>query len=183
MPMSKNSDCNHLVGPSGGLVRSRQPIDSPVFPKKSVAGQNSVIDALHDKQQRNSQDGIKFLGLVGTLQSNSRGVGDDQLTDCHISRCLTRPQFVSGPENGCQSISACIEDIVKTGSLPTTNHTLQNLRAILNSFDVSRAEDEKVGVIVDKDTASSSIELRLGQPKQQSQKLYSQEQMIHYGVL
>ncbi|CAK7353818.1 unnamed protein product [Dovyalis caffra] len=209
LSLSKNSDCNHLGGSSGSLVRCGQPIDGVVFSKNPLTDKNSnvnsVIDAL-DKQKRNGQGGNKFLGLVGTLQSNVHGVGYNaplSVTDSTISRCSTIPAFVGkGPENGCQSISAYIDNILKSGSFSTTNSVLQNARAPFRCSDVSRAKDEKDCVIIDKDTASSSIELRLGQPHQQSQssgipslssvrpqscnilvnsqKPISREQMIHY---
>ncbi|KAJ6373189.1 hypothetical protein OIU76_027512 [Salix suchowensis] len=209
LPLSKHPDCNHLVGSSEGLVRSGQPIDSVVFPKNPLTdhnlNHNSVIDVL-DKQKRNGQGGNNFLGLAGTLHSNLHGVGNNTphgMMDNTISRCTTMPTFVGkGPENGTQSISAHIDNIMKSGSFSTANSALQNARALFRCSDVSRAKDEKDCVIVDKDAASSSIELRLGQPNEQnwssgnqvlsavgppscnflmnSLKPSSREQMIHY---
>ena len=193
-------------------MRSGQPIDSVVFPKNPLTdhnlNHNSVIDVL-DKQKRNGQGGNNFLGLASTLHSNLHGVGNNTphgMMDNTISRCTTMPTFVGkGPENGSQSISAHIDNIMKSGSFSTTNSALQNARALFRCSDVSRAKDEKDCVIVDKDAASSSIELRLGQPNEQnwssgnqvlsavgppscnflmnSHKPSSREQMIHYGVL
>lgn len=209
LPLSKHSDCNHLVGSSEGLVRSGQPIDSVVFPKNPLTdynlNQNPVFDVL-DKQKRNGQGGNNFLGLAGTLLSNLHGVGNNTphgVTDSTISRCTIMPTFVGkGPENGSQSISAYIDNIVKSGSFSTTNSALQNARTLFRCSDVSRAKDEKHCVIIDKDAASSSIELRLGQPNEQnwssgnpvlsavgppscnslvnSHKPSTREQMIHY---
>ncbi|KAJ6434877.1 hypothetical protein OIU84_000175 [Salix udensis] len=205
LPLSKHPDCNNLVGSSEGLVRSGQPIDSVVFPKNPLTdhnlNHNSVIDVL-DKQKRNGQGGNNFLGLAGTLHSNLHGVGNNTphgMMDNTISRCTTMPK---GPENGTQSISAHIDNIMKSGSFSTTNSALQNARALFRCSDVSRAKYEKDCVIVDKDAASSSIELRLGQPNEQnwssgnqvlsavgppscnflvnSLKPSSREQMIHY---
>ncbi|KAF9662092.1 hypothetical protein SADUNF_Sadunf18G0017400 [Salix dunnii] len=209
LPLSKHHDCNHLVGSSEGLVRSGQPIDSVVFPKNPLTdhnlNHNSVIDVL-DKQKRNGQGGNNFLGLAGTLHSNLHGVGNNTphgMMDSTISRCTIMPTFVGkGPENGSQSISAHVDNIMKSGSFSTTNSVLQNARSLFRCSDVSRAKDKKDCVIIDKDAASSSIELRLGQPNEQnwssgnqvlsavrppscnflmnSHQPSSREQMIHY---
>ncbi|XP_058002089.1 uncharacterized protein LOC110654006 isoform X2 [Hevea brasiliensis] len=198
--MPKNSDCSNLVVPSGGLVRSGQPLGD-VFPKNFLAEQNSVVDALCDKQQRNGQDGNLFYlrGLVATSQNSSSGVEDNHVTDCFISRCSTAPKFTGrGPENVCKS--TYIDSIGNSASLATAHRTLQNHRNLVKNSDVSSGKGAWVGAIMDKD-ASSSMELKLGQPYQQnqssgnsvlpvigqqfhntlvnSQKPFPQEQMIH----
>ncbi|KAG8656831.1 hypothetical protein MANES_03G012400v8 [Manihot esculenta] len=158
--MLKNSASNNLW--------SGQPLGD-VFPKNFLAGQNLVIDSLCDKQQRNSQDGNKFYlrGLVANLQNSTCGVGDNHVNDYSISRCSTAPKFAGGePENMCQSMY--IDSIVKTGSLATTHPSLQNCRNLVKDSDVSCSKDARVGAITEKD-ASSSVELKLGQPYQQNQ--------------
>ncbi|XP_020536500.2 uncharacterized protein LOC105637593 isoform X1 [Jatropha curcas] len=165
----KNSDCSNLVGASGGSVRSGQSLGD-VFPANFLADHNSVIDALHDKQQRNGQDSNKFYlkGLVASSQSNSCSVGDNHMTDCSISRCMTMPELAGrGPENISQSIY--IDAVLKSRSLAAMNQTLQNHRITVNDSDVSRSRDARGGTNMDKDASSSGIELKLGQPYQQSQ--------------
>eukprot|EP00257_Ricinus_communis_P025810 XP_025013224.1 uncharacterized protein LOC8280110 isoform X2 [Ricinus communis] len=167
--MPKKTACINLVAPSEALARSGRPLSDAVV-KNFLADQNPVIDALHDEQQRNGQDGNKFYlkGLVGTSLSNSCSVGDNHVTDCSISRCSTMPNFAGrGPENVCQSMY--IDAILKSGSLATAHPALQNCRALVKSSDVGRGKDAQDGATMEKDGSPSSIELKLGQPYQHGQ--------------
>ncbi|KAK9280332.1 hypothetical protein L1049_014020 [Liquidambar formosana] len=171
--MSTNSDLSHLVHSSGGLVRSGQTWDNAALPKNQVTTQNLVNDVLHNKQQRNGQDSFNLLlkGLTGTSQSNLKAVEDNQMIECPMSRCSTMSKLVSGggPDNGCQSISAYIDSISKSGNSFISHPTLQNLRTLGKDSNVRRSNNSKEGGVVDRDAVSSNIELRLGQPNQQSQ--------------
>ncbi|XP_050231577.1 uncharacterized protein LOC126680492 isoform X2 [Mercurialis annua] len=165
--MPKSSDGIGLLSSSEGLARSKRPL-SNVVPKNFLADPNSVIEALHDKQSRNGQVGNQFhlKGLVGTSQSNSCSVGDAHVTD--ISSCSIMTNVAGrGPDISCQSMY--IDAIIKNRSLATTHTTLQNCKSAARSSDVVGDKEALNGAIMDKDATFSRIELKLGQPFQQSQ--------------
>ncbi|KAE8056326.1 hypothetical protein FH972_013108 [Carpinus fangiana] len=89
--LCKSSDASHRVGSSGGLVRSRQPLDHVHFPKNPHTDQKSLIDALQNEKQRNFQDVDNFLlkSSVGTSWRNLHAAVDNQMMECPISRCST----------------------------------------------------------------------------------------------
>ncbi|KAF2287250.1 hypothetical protein GH714_039444 [Hevea brasiliensis] len=170
---------------TASLVKSGVPISN--MPKNSDCS-NLVVPS-----------GGLVRGLVATSQNSSSGVEDNHVTDCFISRCSTVPKFTGrGPENVCKS--TYIDSIGNSASLATAHRTLQNHRNLVKNSDVSSGKGAWVGAIMDKD-ASSSMELKLGQPYQQnqssgnsvlpvigqqfhntlvnSQKPFPQEQMIH----
>ncbi|KAJ8751794.1 hypothetical protein K2173_025981 [Erythroxylum novogranatense] len=171
--MLKNSGRNHLLGPSGGLVRLGWPLDNIDFLKSSPADQNSVVDALQNKQLRDVQHGNKLFpeGLVGIVQNSPLMMGDEKVSDHPVANYSTIPEF-SG-----------------------THPTLQDLRTPFQSSYISRSKDGKTGVALKTDATTSSIELRLGQPYQQIQSAgnpalpvnmlvhsrnpFSQKQMTH----
>jgi hypothetical protein len=170
--MCKSSDLSHLVSSSGGLVRSGQPLDHVLYPKNSHTDQDLLFDALQNKKQRNIQDvdNVLFKSLNGTSWRNLHAVVDNQIMELPVSRCST-PQklFGSGLDNGCQSIAAYVDFIMKNGNSSISQSTLQNLRDLGKDSDVSRSKNAKDSVIVGRDATSSNIELRLGQPYQPSQ--------------
>ncbi|XP_059459428.1 uncharacterized protein LOC132188988 isoform X4 [Corylus avellana] len=169
--LCKSSDASHRVGSTGGLVRSRQPLDHVHFPKNPHTDQKLLIDALQNEKQRNFQDVDNFLlkSSVGTSWRNLHAAVDNQMMECPISRCSTTQKFVgTGVDNGCQSISAYIDGIMKNGNPSTSFSTLQNVKDPSKDSDVSKTKNEKDSVIVGRDATSSNIELRLGQPYQPS---------------
>ncbi|KAA8525531.1 hypothetical protein F0562_007386 [Nyssa sinensis] len=173
--MSKNSDAPNLNNTSGAFVGSGQSWNNVVIPKNPHTGQKLVNEVIHNEKQRNAQDSCNFLfkGLTGTSQSNLHPRADNQIVECPISGCSTMSKLagIRGPDNGCQSISAYIDSISKSGNLITSHPNLQNSETPGKDFDFSRFSNSKEGDIVDRDTVPSNIELRLGQPSQQTRTL------------
>lgn len=168
--MPNNSDLAKLVGSSGSV--SGQRLDNVAFPKNPHTDQNSMIHMLHEKEQRYGQGDNNHLlkGLINTLQGNLQAVADNQKMECPISRCSTSSKFVDrGPDSGFHSISAYIDSVVKSRNASFTHPISQNSRILGKSYDVSKIKNSCDGVTADKVAVSSNIELRLGQPYQQSQ--------------
>jgi hypothetical protein len=169
--LCKSSDLSHRVGSSGGLGRSRQPLDRVHFPKNPHTDQKSLVDALQNEKQRNFQDVDNLLlkSSVGTSWRNLHAAVDNQMMECPVSRCSTMQKLVgTGVDNGRQSISAYIDGIMKNGNPSTSYSTLQNVKDLSKDSDVSKTKNAKDSAIVGRDAASSNIELRLGQPNQPS---------------
>uniref|UniRef100_A0A2P2LDD9 Uncharacterized protein LOC105637593 n=2 Tax=Rhizophora mucronata TaxID=61149 RepID=A0A2P2LDD9_RHIMU len=164
----KNSDCNYLLHPSGGLVTSGKPLEDSFFPKMILRDQNSGIDDLQKKQHRHGLE-----GLVGISQRNSCVMNNDRVKDCPISTCLAMPKFVGREvESGCQSLSAYRDAMVNIGSLSAIHASPQNLRTPFQSSEaIIRAKNAMDGVTGVEDIPSSSIELKLGRPYQRRQSL------------
>lgn len=166
----KKSDFSRQVGSSGGLLRFEQPWDNVVFPKNPSTGQNSVNDALHNKQQGNGSDRSNFLlkSSVATSQNSLHVLESTKIMESPRYRCSTISKVVGrgGPNNDAQSISACLDSISKSGTSFTYSLPLPNEWNL--GSDMSRHNVSKEGVIVERDAVSSNIELRLGQPCQQS---------------
>ncbi|XP_031279661.1 uncharacterized protein LOC116138078 isoform X3 [Pistacia vera] len=163
-----NSDLAKLVGSSGSV--SGQRLDNVAFHPHT--DQNSMIHMLHEKEQRYGQGDNNHLpkGLINTLQGKLQAVADNQKMECPISRCSTSSKFVDrGPDSGLQSISAYIDSLVMSRNASFTNPISQNSRILGKSYDVSKIKNSCDGVTADKVAVSSNIELRLGQPYQQSQ--------------
>ncbi|KAL5853168.1 hypothetical protein ACOSQ3_008286 [Xanthoceras sorbifolium] len=156
-----NPDLANLIGTSGGLIMSGQPLDNIVFPKNARTDQSLVIDALHDKEQRYGQDSSNYLlkGLVNSLQSNL----------C-ASRCSTVSKFDDrGTNSNLQSISGYIDSRVQSRNSSITHPTSQNSRTVGKNYDVTKIENSYDGVMAHRIATPSNIELRLGQPYQHSQ--------------
>uniref|UniRef100_F6H3V8 Uncharacterized protein n=1 Tax=Vitis vinifera TaxID=29760 RepID=F6H3V8_VITVI len=168
----KKSDLSHLVGSSGDLLRFEQPWDNVVFPKNPRTGQNSVNDVLHNKQWGNGSDRSNFLlkGSVGTSQSNLHALESNQIMESTRSRCSTMSKVVGrgGTDNDAQSISAYVDSISRSGTSFIYSPPLPNERTLGKDSDISRHNNSREGVILERDAVSSNIELRLGQPCQQS---------------
>lgn len=171
----KKSDLSHLVGSSGGLLRFEQPWDNVVLPKNPRTGQNSVNDVLHNKQWGNDSDRSNFLlkGSVGTSQSNLHALESNQIMESTRSRCSTMSKVVGrgGTDNDAQSISAYVDSISRSGTSFIYSPPLPNERTLGKDSDISRHNNSREGVILERDAVSSNIELRLGQPCQQSRTL------------
>ncbi|GLT76145.1 hypothetical protein SLA2020_478210 [Shorea laevis] len=169
--ISDNSDLDNLVASPQGLAMCGENISCLKNPHMD---QNLSIDPLHNKQQRNVEDSSNFLprGSIGTSQSNLRAVADNHIVESAASKSSSASKFVGRvPDNGSHSISAWIDTILKTGNPCLTHASLQNLKARGQSCVVNTAKIAQDGVIGDNKSASSNIELRLGQPYQQSQSL------------
>uniref|UniRef100_A0A5B7B2P3 Uncharacterized protein n=1 Tax=Davidia involucrata TaxID=16924 RepID=A0A5B7B2P3_DAVIN len=173
--MSKKSEQSNLVSSSGALVGSGHSWNNVVFSKNPHSGQKLVNEVIHSEKQRNAQDSCNFLlkGLTGTSQSNLCPMADNQIMECPMSGCSTMSKLagIRGPDNGCQSISAYIDSISKSGNLFISRPNLQNTKTTGKDSDVSRFSNLKECDIVCRDAVPSNIELRLGQPSQQSQTL------------
>ncbi|KAK2659681.1 hypothetical protein Ddye_006214 [Dipteronia dyeriana] len=153
-----NSDLAKLVGSSGGL--SGQPLDNIGIPKNARTDQSLVIDALHDKEQRYGQDSSNYLlkGLVNSFQSN---LGE--------SRCSTVSKFVDrGTNSSLHSISGYIDSPVQSRNVSIVHPASQISRTVDKNYDVSKIENPHNGVMAARIATPSNIELRLGQPYQQS---------------
>ncbi|RVX19857.1 hypothetical protein CK203_005103 [Vitis vinifera] len=143
----KKSDLSHLVGSSGGLLRFEQPWDNVVLPKNPRT--------------------------VGTSQSNLHALESNQIMESTRSRCSTMSKVVGrgGTDNDAQSISAYVDSISRSGTSFIYSPPLPNERTLGKDSDISRHNNSREGVILERDAVSSNIELRLGQPCQQSRTL------------
>lgn len=149
--MPNYSDLAKLVSSSGGLIKRGQPWDSIVYPKNPYTDKNSVIDAFRDKDQSNSRESTNLV------------------MECQMSRCSTSSKFAdSGPDGGLQSMHAYIDSFLKSGD-PCITNPAQNSRTYNENYDVSKIKNACDPVIAERVATSSNIELRLGQPYQQSQ--------------
>lgn len=149
--MPNYSDLAKLVSSSGGLIKRGQPWDSIVYPKNPYTDKNSVIDAFRDKDHSNSRESTNLV------------------MECQTSRCSTSSKFVdSGPDGGLQSIHAYIDSFLKSRD-PCITNPAQNSRTYNENYDVSKIKNACDPVIAERVATSSNIELRLGQPYQQSQ--------------
>ncbi|KAI7993840.1 Histone-lysine N-methyltransferase trr [Camellia lanceoleosa] len=173
--MSKKSDLCNLAGSSGGLTGFGQPQNNGAFLKKPNTVPKLVDEVSFNGKQRSDQDSHNFLckGLIGSSQSNLPTIANNQFMACPLSGCSTMSKFVGvrDPDNGCHSISAYIDSITKSGQSFISHQNLQNSKSSGNDSDSSRLFNLKDGNVVDRDTVSSSFELRLGQPSPQSQTL------------
>lgn len=163
---SNVSDLTKPVGSPGGSLISAQPQDNIVSPKILEPGQTLVTDTLHNKQQRNVQDCNNFpsKGVSSMPQSSLCAMGDDQII---MSRLSTVSKFVG--RGADKSTYAPMNSILKTGNPTGLEHTSQNLRVPTRPNDVRRVDNVNSVVITETDVTSSNIELKLGQPYQQSQ--------------
>ncbi|CAL5429008.1 unnamed protein product [Camellia sinensis] len=173
--MSKKSDLCNLAGSSGGLIGFGQPQNNGAYLKKPNTVPKLADEVSFNGKQRSDQDSHNFLckGLIGSSQSNLPTVANNPIMGCPLSRCSTMSKFVGvrDPDNGCHSISAYIDSITKSGQSFISHQNLQNSKSSGNDSDSSRLFNLKDGNVVDRDTVSSSFELRLGQPSPQSRTL------------
>lgn len=159
------SDLAKLVSSSGGIIKPGQPCDSIVYPKNPYIDKNLVSDAFHDKDQSNSRESTNFL-LKGFV---NHAAVDNLMAECQTSRCSTSSKFVDrGPDGGLPSIHAYIDSFLNSRDPSITNST-QNSRTYNENYDVSKIKNACDAVIAERVAISSNIELRLGQPYQQSQ--------------
>ncbi|XP_007011788.2 PREDICTED: uncharacterized protein LOC18587744 [Theobroma cacao] len=169
--ISKTSHLVNQVGSSQGLSRC---MDNTMSPSNPQTGQNSATGLLHNKQEQKIEGSSNFLlkHLIGASQSNLHDVADGQRMECAVTRSSTMSTFVGrDSDNGCQSMSVWIDSILKTGNSSLAHSSLQNLRSLGQNYDVSAAKIADDGVISDRDATSSNVELKLGQPYQQSQPI------------
>ena len=169
MPKISNTHLANPVGSSQGFSRC---MDNIMFPSNPHTGQNSATGLLHNKQVRKNEGSSNFLlkHSVGASQSNLHDVADGQRMECAVSKGSIMSTIVGrDSDNGCQSMSAWIDSISKTGNSSLTHPSLQNLRTLGQNYDESAAKITGDSVIYDRDAASSNVELKLGQPYQPSQ--------------
>ncbi|XVE97377.1 hypothetical protein REPUB_Repub03eG0014400 [Reevesia pubescens] len=169
-------DWNEGSVPATGLVKSSatqglsRSVDNTMFLSNPYTCQNSAAGLFNKKQDRKNESSSNFLlKHFGASQSNLHDVADGQKMECAVSKISTMSTFVSrDSDNACQSMSAWIDSILKTGNSSLTHSSLQKFRPLGQNYDFTAAKFAD-GVISDRDAASSNVELKLGQPYQPSQ--------------
>ncbi|XP_062098218.1 uncharacterized protein LOC133804082 isoform X3 [Humulus lupulus] len=186
---SVSSNCSLLVHSSEGLVRSGQLFNNVMLPKNLHADQCYLMDALQNKLKCNVEDSNNINGFFGTSQNN---------IECLRSTCSTVSGSFGSCQDGHQSVSAYIDSILKNGNSSITGPGLQDVRTMGEKSDFCMFKNASASVFAGKDAAFSNVELKLGQPYQNSKssersslgpqlldavvnpsKLRSPEQMIH----
>ncbi|KAF8407194.1 hypothetical protein HHK36_006321 [Tetracentron sinense] len=178
--MSNSSDMFQLVDSFGGIARSEQPCNDFVFPKNHHTGhsvfEKSVNKVMNNAQQMNAQEGHNVLlkSLIGNPCNNLPALAKSKIMECPMSGGLATSKSVldkGRQDGGYQSICDYIELITKGGNPFISNSSLGSVKALGTDSDVSRFNSSKEAFIVDTDAMASNIELRLGQPSQQSRTL------------
>ncbi|XP_022729706.1 uncharacterized protein LOC111284891 isoform X3 [Durio zibethinus] len=170
--MPKISNTSHMANPVGSSQGLSRCVDNAMFPSNPFTSRNCATGLLHNKQEQKTGSSSNFLlKRFGASQCNLHDVADGQRMECAVSKSPTMSAFVGrDSDNGCQSMSAWIDSILKTGNSSLTRSSLQNLRTLDQNYDVTAAKITD-GLISRRDAASSSMELKLGQPYQTSQPL------------
>ncbi|KAF9614542.1 hypothetical protein IFM89_019205 [Coptis chinensis] len=179
--ISKNSDMFKVVDPFILSERPGHHWNTIVSADSSHMGESvnrkTFRDVVHDAQQRNFQDGcnIPLKMLAGPAQVFLPTPADNQtmymVKEGQISSglVLSSSLLEKGREDsGYQSISDYIGVLSKSGDPLIANQSLENFRFLGTSSDVNRGKGPREAFIVERDNTSSNIELRLGQPSQQS---------------
>lgn len=168
--VSRRSDLFNSAGPPRAFVASKQPLNNMVFPKNHRPSQNLVNEIQRHELERNTHDNRKLSdGFTETSQSNSHSQAANKITEQPVSRCLPTSKLAGGTGNAFQSGPAYVNPIYKTKNAFASQKNLQNLGSLGKSSD--KFNDSRDGDILEKTPVSSNIELRLGQPSQQSQTL------------
>lgn len=156
-----SSNCSHLVQSSEGLLRSGQLFNNVMLSKNYHTDQNLVVDASQNKEKSNVLDGncIAPNGLVGNSQRN---------VEWPLSQCSTVSRSAgSGLQDGHRSTSAYIDSVLN-GNSSITGPGLQDVRTVGQKSDFSIFKNASNSFFVGKDAAFSNVELKLGQPYQNS---------------
>lgn len=156
--MAVNSDMVKQVGSTGGSMQSGQPLDK-IVNLNARTDQSFVADALHEKEQRHSQDNSNYIlkGFIDSLQSN---IGS--------SRCSTMSKFINnGTNSSSQFESGHVFGPTQFRNLNVSHPNPQNFRT------VAKLENSCGRDVADRSAAPSNVELRLGQPYEQSQYIGS----------
>ncbi|KAK2973338.1 LOW QUALITY PROTEIN: hypothetical protein RJ640_015093 [Escallonia rubra] len=172
--MSRISEVSNFSDPAGLSLASGQARNNIVCSNDAYTDLRSANEVLHNEKQRNAADSWNFLnGFVGTSDNYVNTLANKQIVECPMSECSTMSKLVGlrGPDNDSQSISTYIGSISKSGNSYVSLSNLQNLKTPSKDSDIFRYNNMKNGDIFDGATISSNIELRLGQPSQQSHTL------------
>ncbi|XP_024982570.1 uncharacterized protein LOC112518972 isoform X5 [Cynara cardunculus var. scolymus] len=168
--VSRSSDLSNSAGPPRAFVASKQLLNNMVFPNNHRPSQNLVNEIQRHELERNIHDNCKLSdGFTETSQSNSHNRAANEITEQPVSRCLPTSKLAGGTGNAFQSSPACLNPIYKTKIAFTSQKSLQDLGSL--GKDSDKFNDSRDGDILEKNTVSSNIELRLGQPSQQSRTL------------
>ncbi|XP_042756783.1 uncharacterized protein LOC111909928 isoform X3 [Lactuca sativa] len=156
----KKSERAPNMSRTSDLSKSPRPLNNMVFPDKHHSTQNLVNEILCHEVQRDTHD--NHDGFTKTSQSNVQSGAANKIMEQLVSGCLSMSKFADGLDNAFQSSPTYIDPIYKTKN----SFTSQNKRSLgkdSDKFNSLRDVDKPV-----KATVSSNIELRLGQPSQQS---------------
>lgn len=149
----KIADLSNLVGPPRPFPASRQTL---IIPEDHRPNQILV----------NAHDNCKLPN--GFTEASQRIVHSgvaNKIIEQHAS-CLSNGKLAGGTNNVFQSSSTYIDPIHKNKSSFTSQQILQNLRSPGKDSDKLK---NSIDDTLEKTRVTSNIELRLGQPSQQSQ--------------
>ncbi|XP_010244759.1 PREDICTED: uncharacterized protein LOC104588505 isoform X2 [Nelumbo nucifera] len=176
--MHKNSEMFQPVDSLGELARPGKYWNNILSSRNQHTQQSAVQkpanNIMHYAQQRNSQEENNLLvkNSIGTSHNVLPAMVDKQIIEENpISRGLTMPTSAHNKrrqDNGYQSISDYIDFITKGGNLFVSNPSLGCLKSPGTNSDTNRCNSSREAFIMDRDGMPSNIELRLGQPSQQS---------------
>lgn len=152
--VTKIDDLSNSVGPSRPFAASRQRQPS-LYPGDNPTNQNFVH--AHDN---NCKLPIGFT--EASLSNPPGGVTNRIIKQQPVSRSLSNSKLAGGTDNTFKS-----DPIYKTKSSFISQQSLQNTRTLGKNSDKLNGSWD--GSIMERTRISSNIELRLGQPSQQSQ--------------
>lgn len=158
-----NSDQSNTVGPSRVFAASRQPFNGMVFPD----GHHSTPNLGHELKRNNHENCKSPNGFAETSQSNAHSGAVKKFVEQPVSR-LSNSKLAGGTDNAFKPFPTYI-DPNKTKSPFASQQSVHNLISLGKDSDESKSS--RNADTLEKTRGSSNIELRLGQPSQQSQTL------------
>nr|GEU63116.1 post-SET domain-containing protein [Tanacetum cinerariifolium] len=164
VPNMTNSNQSNSVGPSRAFAASRQPLKGMVFPD----GHHSTHNLGHELKRNNHENCKSPNGFAEISQSNAHSGAVKKFVEQPVSR-LSNSKLAGGTDNAFKPCPTYIDPIYKTKSPFTSQQSLHNLISLGKGSDESKSS--RNADTLEKTRVSSNIELRLGQPSEQSQTL------------
>ncbi|KAL3497318.1 hypothetical protein ACH5RR_040050 [Cinchona calisaya] len=165
--MSTDSDHCNQGSSFGASVQSVNPWSYVLHPKHSQTAQKVTEEFVRSEKPLTILDGKSLLSKApsSSLKNSLSFVADNQMMGSSRSECSTMPNLVGGrgTYSVCQAISSYKDPGPKSGDSVCLPY-FPNLKMISKDIAIRRS----IGSPVDVDTASSNVELRLGQPSQQT---------------
>ncbi|GJZ89146.1 post-SET domain-containing protein, partial [Tanacetum coccineum] len=164
VPNMTNSNQSNSVGPSRAFAASRQPLKGMVFPD----GHHSTHNLGHELKRNNHENCKSPNGFAEISQSNAHSGAVKRFVEQPVSR-LSNSKLAGGTDNAFKPCPTYIDPVYKTKSPFTSQQSLHNIISLGKDSDESKSS--RNADTLEKTRVSSNIELRLGQPSEQSQTL------------
>lgn len=175
--MPKNSNTFQQVDSFGAFMRSGQPYNDFTSPNNSYEGQfiveKPVNVVMHNGPQKNALVGGNIAkSLVGATLGNLPFLADNQILHT-VKECSTSisrsSQDKAEKDNGYPSVVDCVDFISKGGNPFIVDPNFRISKSFGVATNINHCNSSRDAFVMDMDGAvPSNIELRLGQPSQQS---------------